>query len=81
MGRMIRNLTQHDAADPDFVRRVQAAYVSVGQAEQALTGAGGMSDSEAAHQRMLGRRGLLADGGGAEAARRRMIQRRERTGE
>ena len=81
MGRMIRNLTRHDAADPDFVRRVQAAYVSVGQAEQALTSAGGMSGSEAARLRMLGRRGLLADGGSAEAARLRMIQRRERTGE
>ena len=81
MGRMIRNLTRHDAADPDFVRRVQAAYVSAGQAERALTGTGTMSGSEAARLRMLGRMGLLADGGGAEAARRRMIQRREKTGE
>lgn len=81
MGRMIRNLTRHDAADPDFVRRVQAAYVSAGQAEQALTGAGGMSGSEAARLRMLGRMGLLEGGGSADDARRRMIQRRERTGE
>ena len=81
MGRMIRNLTRHDAADPDFVRRVQAAYVSAGQAEQALTGAGAMTDADAARLRMLDRKGLLKGAGGADAARRRMIQRRERTGE
>ena len=82
MGKLIKNLTRYDSgADPGFVERVQAAFVTAEEAEQALTGAGGMSGSEVARLRMLGRRGLLADGGSAEAARLRMIQRRERTGE
>lgn len=75
MGRMIHNLFRHDAVDPDFVQRVQAAFVSAGQA---LTGAGGMSGADTARLRMLGRMGLLNGGGSADDARRRMIQRRER---
>lgn len=78
MGRMIHNLFRHDAADPDFVQRVQAAFVSAGQAERALPGAGGMSGADTARLRMLGRMGLLNGGGSADDARRRMIQRRER---
>lgn len=75
----LKRVTRYDSnTDPGFVKRVQAAYVTAAEAEQALTGAGGMSGSEAARLRMLGRRGLLADGGSAEAARLRMIQRRER---
>ena len=81
MGRITKNLIRHDAADPDFVRRVQAAYVSAGQAEQALTGTGAMSGADAARLRMLGRMGLPEGESSADAARRRMIQRRERTGE
>ena len=78
----LKRVTRCDSgADPGFAERVQAAYVTAAEAEKALTGAGGMSGSEAARLRMLGRRGLFADGGSAEAARRRMIQRRERTGE
>ena len=79
----LKRVTRCDSgADPGFAERVQAAYVSVRQAEQALTGAGGMSGSEAARLRMLDRKGLLkGTDGGADAARRRMIQRRERTGE
>ena len=80
MGRLIRNLTRHDAADPGFVERVQMAFVSAEQAEQALTGVGGMSGADAARLRMLGRMGLIDGGRSANDARRRMIQRRERTG-
>ena len=81
MGKTVYNLTRHDAADPDFVRRVQAAYVTVAEAEQALSGAGPLTGSEAARLRMLGRMELLTGRGGAEDARRRMIARRERTSE
>lgn len=72
MGRMIHNLFRHDAADPDFFRRVQAAYVTAEEAEKAMTGA------DTARLRMLGRMGLLKGSGAADDARRRMIQRRER---
>ena len=51
--------------------------MTAAEAEKALTGAGGMSGSEAARLRMLGRMGLLEGGGSADDARRRMIQRRE----
>ena len=82
MGRVIRNLIRHDAADTGFVERVRAAYVSAAEAQRALTGAGAMTDADAARLRMLDRKGLLkGTDGGADAARRHMIQRRERTGE
>ena len=83
MGKLIKNLTRYDSgADLGFVERVRAAFVTAEEAEQALTGAGGMSGSEAARLRMLDRKGLLkGTDGGADAARQRMIQRRERTGE
>ena len=79
MGKLIKNLTRYDSgADHGFAERVRAAYVSAAEAQRALTGAGGMSGSEAARLRMLGRMGLLEGGGSADDARRRMIQRRER---
>lgn len=81
MGKVTKHLTRHDAADPDFARRVQAAYVTAKEAEQALIGTGTMSGSELARLRMLGRMGLLEGDGSSDDARRRMIQRRERTGE
>ena len=59
MGKLIKKLTRYDSgADLGFVERVRAAFVTAEEAEQALTGAGGMSDSEAARLRMLGRRRL-----------------------
>ena len=73
MGRMIRNLFRYDCgADSDFSRRIRAAAE---EAEQHLTGAS--IESEAARLRMLGRMGLLEDGGAAADARRRMIQRHQ----
>lgn len=77
----LKRVTRHDAADPDFIRRAQLAFVTAGQAEQALTGAVAMTDADAARLRMLSRKGLLADSDSAEAARRRMIARRERKSE
>ena len=80
--KMLKRVTRYDSnVDPGFAKRVQAAYTTAAEAEQALTGTRSMCGSEAARMRMLDRMGLLADKGGAEDARRRMIQRRERTGE
>ena len=79
----LKRVTRYDSgADLGFVERVRAAFVTAEEAERALTGAGAMTDADAARLRMLDRKGLLKGaGGGADAARRRMIQRRERTGE
>ena len=79
----LKRVTRYDSgADHGFVERVRAAYVSAAEAQRALTGAGAMTDADAARLRMLDRKGLLkGTDGGADAARRRMIQRRERTGE
>ena len=78
---ILRNLVRHDAADPGFVERVKAAFMTAEQAEQNLNGSGAMSSAESARLRMLGRMGLLESGSSADDARRRMIQRRERTSE
>ena len=53
----LKRVTRYDSgADPGFVERVQAAFVTAEEAEQALTGAGGMSGSEATRLRMIQRR-------------------------
>lgn len=74
-----KRVTRYDSnTDPGFVGRVQAAYVTAGQANQALTGTGTMSGADAARLRMLGRMGLDGeDNPSAADARDRMIQRRE----